>query len=229
MKKNVENLLSSFTKIRRFYANELQNKLEKENLTPNEISILILLSNNPSVTTSSQLVYFLQVSKGLVSRSIDGLVKKGLIQCVQDDKDRRVQRIVLTPASKTITIKITNEVRKINDRILKDISEEEALLINPASEEPGDFIEFHQHIIVAKDGNAKGKTTIDVLKLNGRMDLVERRRKRWEEYEKRLLALKVAQVVGNGQLLDIEQSSLASLTDEKEEFTGMFKYQQNNI
>ena len=52
MKKNVENLLSSFAKIRRFYANELQNKLEKENLTPNEISILILLSNNPSVTTS---------------------------------------------------------------------------------------------------------------------------------------------------------------------------------
>lgn len=127
MKKNVENLLSSFAKIRRFYANELQNKLEKENLTPNEISILILLSNNPSVTTSSQLVYFLQVSKGLVSRSIDGLVKKGLIQCVQDDKDRRVQRIVLTPASKTITIKITNEVRKINNRILKDISEEEII------------------------------------------------------------------------------------------------------
>ena len=122
MKKNVENFLSSFAKIRRFYANELQNKLEKENLTPNEISILILLSNNPSVTTSSQLVYFLQVSKGLVSRSIDGLVKKGLIQCV-----RRVQRIVLTPASKTITIKITNEVRKINDRILKDISEEEII------------------------------------------------------------------------------------------------------
>lgn len=88
---------------------------------------MILLSNNPSVTTSSQLVYFLQVSKGLVSRSIDGLVKKGLIQCVQDDKDRRVQRIVLTPASKTITIKITNEVRKINDRILKDISEEEII------------------------------------------------------------------------------------------------------
>lgn len=50
-----------------------------------------------------------------------------MIQCVQDDKDRRVQRIVLTPASKTITIKITNEVRKINDRILKDISEEEII------------------------------------------------------------------------------------------------------
>ena len=63
----------------------------------------------------------------LLCCSVDGLVKKGLIQCVQDDKDRRVQRIVLTPASKTITIKITNEVRKINDRILKDISEEEII------------------------------------------------------------------------------------------------------
>lgn len=127
MKKNVENLLSSFAKIRRFYANELQNKLEGENLTPNEISILILLVNNPSITTSSQLVYFLQVSKGLVSRSIDGLVKKGLIQCVPDDKDRRIQRITLTPVSKTVTIKITNEVRKINDCVLEDISEEEII------------------------------------------------------------------------------------------------------
>lgn len=127
MKKNVENLLSSFAKVRRFYANELQNKLEKENLTPNEISILILLANNPSITTSSQLVYFSQVSKGLVSRSIDGLVKKGLIQCVPDDKDRRVQRITLTPASRTVTSKITKEARKINERILKDISEEEII------------------------------------------------------------------------------------------------------
>ena len=30
MKKNVENLLSSFAKIRRFYANELQNKIFKK-------------------------------------------------------------------------------------------------------------------------------------------------------------------------------------------------------
>ena len=63
-----------------------------------------------------------------MSRSIDGLVKKGLIQCVQDDKDRRVQRIVLTSASKIITIKITNEVRKINDRILKEIIQMESTI-----------------------------------------------------------------------------------------------------
>lgn len=127
MKRNVESLLSSFAKIRRFYANELQNKLEGESLTPNEISILILLANNPSITTSSQLVYFSQVSKGLVSRSIDGLVKKGLVQCMPDDKDHRVQRITLTKDSKIVTSKITKEARKINERILKDISEDEII------------------------------------------------------------------------------------------------------
>lgn len=111
----------------------------------------------------------------------------------------------------------------------KDISKEEALLINPASEDPGDFFEFHQHIIVAKGGNTKGNTTIEVLKLNDRMDLVERRRGKWEEYKMHLLILKIAQDLKNRQLLDIGQFLLTSLTDEKAEFTGMFKYQQNNI
>lgn len=127
MKRNVENLLSLFTKIRRFYAIELQNKLEGENLTPNEISILIILANNPSISTSSQLVFVLQVSKGLVSRSVDSLIKKRLIQCTPDLNDRRVQRISLTPYSIKLTKKIAEETNKINERVLRDVSDQEIM------------------------------------------------------------------------------------------------------
>ena len=125
MKHNIESLLSLFTKIRRFYANELQNKLMEANLSPNEISILILLFNNPSISTSSQLVCFLNVSKGLVSRSVDDLIKKELIQCQIDQEDKRIQRLTLTKKALPLISKIEMETRKINERVLKDISEAE--------------------------------------------------------------------------------------------------------
>jgi len=90
---NVETILSYFSQIRRVYAPEIHLRFKDENFSPNEISILILLSNNASINTSSQLTLILGVSKGLVSRSIDSLLSRGLIVCLADAKDKRLQRI----------------------------------------------------------------------------------------------------------------------------------------
>ena len=90
---NVETILSYFFQIRRVYAPEIHLRFKDENFSPNEISILILLSNNASINTSSQLTLILGVSKGLVSRSIDSLLSRGLIVCLPDMKDKRLQRI----------------------------------------------------------------------------------------------------------------------------------------
>ena len=51
MTTNLETMLNYFTQIRRYYANELNKRLKDINLSPNEISILILLSNNHFITT----------------------------------------------------------------------------------------------------------------------------------------------------------------------------------
>ena len=59
---NVETMLSYFNQIRKFYANELNERLKGENFSPNEISILILLSNNKTINTSSALRLVLGVS-----------------------------------------------------------------------------------------------------------------------------------------------------------------------
>lgn len=55
-----------------------------------------------------------------------------------------------------------------------DLAEEEPLLINPAEEDPASYIGFRREIAFAIDENQKGRTTIDVLKLN-RPDLTESR------------------------------------------------------
>lgn len=125
MRQTVEEMLSYFNQIRRVYANELNLKFSTENFSPNEISILILLSNNPSINTSSQLCTILGVSKGLISRSIDALIEKELISCEKDASDKRIQRIFLTEKSSPVIQRLNREVTNINNEVLKDISKEE--------------------------------------------------------------------------------------------------------
>ncbi|MFR1448831.1 MAG: MarR family winged helix-turn-helix transcriptional regulator [Beduini sp.] len=124
---NVETMLSYFKQIRKFYANELNERLKGENFSPNEISILILLSNNKTINTSSALRLVLGVSKGLISRSVDNLLKKNMIICIQDQDDKRIQRIKLTEQARPILEKIKKEAQTINKEVLFDIDEKEIL------------------------------------------------------------------------------------------------------
>lgn len=123
--KNVESMLAYFSQIRRVYTARLNKQLAEENFSPNEISILFLLTNNKSITTGGQLVTVLGVSKGLVSRSLDGLFQRGLITFTDDEKDRRVRHIALTEAAEPVTIRVKEIIREVNQNLLADISEEE--------------------------------------------------------------------------------------------------------
>ncbi|WP_294581406.1 MarR family winged helix-turn-helix transcriptional regulator [uncultured Thomasclavelia sp.] len=123
MQVNIETILNHFTQIRKYYASEVRKRLNDINLSPSEISILILLSSNQSINTSSQLVVLLGISKGLVSRSIDSLQKKGLLECQQDLKDRRVLQLFLTKQASSIIQRLQSEIKKINNEVLGDIPE----------------------------------------------------------------------------------------------------------
>lgn len=125
MKTNIETLINYSIQIRKYYAQVLNEKLKDMKLSPNEINILILLSNNPNITTSTELNMFLGVSKGLISRSVDGLMKKKLICLENDSLDRRIQHIFLTSDSQEIIKKLKQEIKKINENILKDIPVED--------------------------------------------------------------------------------------------------------
>ncbi len=125
MERNIETLLKYFSQIRKYYADELKQRFKEENFSHNEIAILILLSNNKSITTCSQLTFFLGVSKGLVSRSVDSLIDRGLVSSVRDPADKRVQHIRLTEEAGKLIVKLKKEIEQINDKLLGDISEKE--------------------------------------------------------------------------------------------------------
>lgn len=85
------------------------------------------------------------------------------------------------------------EDERQRDTAHQDISRERPLLINPYDEDPAQYIGFHEHVAVAmgqtKWERCRGKTTIDLLRLNRRANekhsqlLLELREKRWREYK----------------------------------------------
>lgn len=125
MQRTVEAMLGYFNQIRQVYANELNKKVAQGKFSPNEMSVLILLSNNKTINTASQLKVILGVSKGLVSRSVEALAEKGLVDCRQDERDRRIQRIYLTERAQPLVVRMKSEIEKINEAFLDGISQEE--------------------------------------------------------------------------------------------------------
>ena len=125
MQRTVEAMLGYFNQIRQVYANKPSKTVEEERCPPNESSVLILLSNNRTINTASQLKVILGVSKGLVSRSVESLAAKGLVECRQDELDRRIQRIYLTDRASPLVSRLEREIKKINEVFLEGISQEE--------------------------------------------------------------------------------------------------------
>lgn len=123
MKRNVETLLNYFSQVRRYYALELNRRFPDEDLSPSEISILLMLSNNPSVTTATQLCVLLEVSKGLVSRSVDNLRRRGLLECSRSPHDRRIIQLRLSIQAQALTTRLKQAVSEMNRELLQDIPE----------------------------------------------------------------------------------------------------------
>ena len=134
MTNNVETALSYLSQIRKVYAERLNIKFQEENFSPNEISVLILLSNNKSINTSSQLTTILGVSKSLVSGSLAALERKGLIQTREASGDRRSREIYLTASASAVTKQLSEGIKEINEVVLADISEEEMRMMKETME-----------------------------------------------------------------------------------------------
>ncbi len=139
----------------------------------------------------------------------------------------KINKSSIVPASLSrgvsLVINLENEV-KVGK---KDLTFDRSVYVaSDVKEQLKKGIEFHKHIVVAKDDNLKGKTTIALLKLNDRKDLKERRERRWEDYEKLVLMKEIALKMNRKDLLSLVRLQILKLMSESSEFTGMFKYQK---
>lgn len=74
--------------------------------------------------TVNQMAQEMSITSSYVTRIVDGLVAKKLVQRVKDRNDGRVHKLSVTPKGEKLANELTHEHIKIHEQIIKQIPEE---------------------------------------------------------------------------------------------------------
>ena len=98
----VPSALITIRQIMKFYEQCQEPVRQRYQLSRLEILIMSFLHNNPGHDTVGEIADMRMLSKGNVSRGADSLIKKGLLERIPDQVDRRWVHLRLTPPAAPI-------------------------------------------------------------------------------------------------------------------------------
>lgn len=113
MKENLQTtkVLLDMKNVIEFYNKLATKAAEEAGITRPEGDILIFLRNNPEHNSAKDIVKLKGVSKAYVSKAVEPLLQKGLIEIEVDATDRRCQHLTLTEKAAPI-VDIFHEMQK---------------------------------------------------------------------------------------------------------------------
>jgi len=110
-------------RMRALLAYDRTNPLMSVNLTMQQLKVLMLLSRHDGIA-SAELTRRLGVSLATLSGIVDRLVAQGYVTRTEDQQDRRVRRIHLSPAGREILAEIIDGGTKAQQRLLARLDDE---------------------------------------------------------------------------------------------------------
>ena len=114
----------------RLYDKMLKRVCTEHELTVVEADIISFLQNNPEKDTAADIVELRGLSKGAVSKAVECLIQKSLLERIPDTADRRKIHLKIMPAAGPVTESI-NEVREeFVDTVLEGFTKEELVMQN---------------------------------------------------------------------------------------------------
>ena len=94
------------------------------NLTPEQFLLIDLLWNHGSMS-QQKIADAMHKDKNSITKLVDGLEKKQLVERQRDKQDRRSNLVVLTPKAEEIKLETKEKGVSMLDDILQGISDEE--------------------------------------------------------------------------------------------------------
>jgi DNA-binding MarR family transcriptional regulator len=107
---------------------------KKYDLKKVEIEVLFFLSKCGNENTPTDVTKRLSLNRGHVSQAIDVLLKRQLIAAVADEQDRRYMHYTITTKAVPIIDEIANAKKRMDQQVLKGITEEELEFYKKISE-----------------------------------------------------------------------------------------------
>ena len=96
------------------------------NLSPSQFNVLNLLYGQPAGCTQIELSRQLIMHRSNVTGLIDRLEARHLVARLEDDTDRRIYRVVLTPAGRKLVGEILPHYYRAADRVWAGVSSKPA-------------------------------------------------------------------------------------------------------
>jgi DNA-binding MarR family transcriptional regulator len=123
-----KHVCGGFKIINNYFENQLNLGLAEYNLTRSQMDVLIFLKINEKKnieTNQKDIEKAMSLKNPTVTGILDRLEDKGYIKRNVSSKDKRLKRITLTNASNEILLKSRNHAKKIEEKILSSLSDEE--------------------------------------------------------------------------------------------------------
>jgi DNA-binding MarR family transcriptional regulator len=109
---------------RNLLASEVDAALKDLDISSQQMGIIVLLSKG-TASTPFELSKLLGIDTGLMTRMLDKLEEKGLLERSRDDKDRRVVNLTLTRAGSRVADGIPDVVPPVLNARLRSFSRTE--------------------------------------------------------------------------------------------------------
>ena len=112
-------------RIMKLHDGMLKEICAKYQLTPIEAKIIRFLYNNPEKDTATDIVELRMISKGAVSKGVEALIQKSLLERIPDTEDRRRIHLKLRPEAEPVTESIDEVREEFLETILEGFTKEE--------------------------------------------------------------------------------------------------------
>lgn len=124
MKRSTE-LFTGFRSLFRLYDKLLKKVCMEHDLTVIEADIISFLQNNPGKDTAADIVELRMLSKGAVSKGVDSLIRKSLLERIPDTEDRRKIHLKLMPQAGPVTATVDEVRNEFLETVLEGFTREE--------------------------------------------------------------------------------------------------------
>lgn len=113
---------------RKSYGKMFEPLCREQNLTRNELDVLLFLYNNPGYDRAADIVAHRGIAKSHVSLSVNNLEQKQLLQRRFDPEDRRTAHLELTEAGTIIAASARTLQERFFSGLYQGVTEEEFAL-----------------------------------------------------------------------------------------------------
>jgi Transcriptional regulators len=132
MKEKMERFMIG-NRLKKFVAKQLNGVSNKYGIKKTELNIFIYLSKASEKNTARDIQEYLSINKGYLSRILDELCRKGYLEGVPDQHDRRYIHYVPTELAKPMIEELRLTKSRLDDKIFSGISDEELEMLEKIS------------------------------------------------------------------------------------------------